>query len=146
VSRGKLDLTPTGVNDDGDRAPGTVPGYYLGRCEVDGSRERSRPGCNSARPRAERGCIWANRMVQQFASSKRTVRAQFGYGKIHNTHNLVKLALATHHRVSGLYPSKRMDITGDADLTVRQWIRTRSFTKQKAFGPKALYNVGVNVW
>lgn len=60
--------------------------------------------------------------------------AKFGPQAIHNTTNLVKLphgAGSIHAKVSGYYSSKRAFSAG---MTVREWIGTKSFKEQRAFG------------
>ena len=68
--------------------------------------------------------------------------AKFGPEKIHNTNNIIKIPGgkgSLHAKISGYYSSKRKFTGG---LTVRQWLRTKSFEEQYKFGIKILKKYG----
>jgi hypothetical protein len=71
---------------------------------------------------------------------------RFGAESIHSTTNLMRLDVATHQRVSGLYSSIRPGITGSDALTVRQWLSGQSLEAQRAFGLQAIENIGAGLW
>jgi hypothetical protein len=75
--------------------------------------------------------------------------AKFGPKMIHNANNVLKLPHGKgtlHARISGLYSSKRHNITGSDTLTVRQWLASKSFEEQMEFGLKALDNIQKGIW
>jgi RHS repeat-associated protein len=89
---------------------------------------------------AGEGMHW-HHIVEKAGNVKR-----FGAETIHNTSNLMRLDVATHQRVSGLYSSIRPAITGSDSLTVRQWLSGQSFEAQRAFGLQAIEKVRAGLW
>ena len=70
---------------------------------------------------------------------------QFGAEAMHNPSNMVPLAHGQgtlHAKISGFYSSKQPAITGDPNLTVRQWLATKSFAEQFQFGLDAMVRFG----
>ena len=89
----------------------------------------------AARP----GKVW-HHIVEQTPTNK----ARFGAEAIHNTRNVIDLPHgkgSVHAKISGYYSSKVRPITGD--LTVRQWLSTKSYDFQYEFGIDALKKFGV---
>jgi len=65
---------------------------------------------------------------------------RFGAETVHNTGNLVRVDAATHGRISAYYSSKQR-FTGD--MTVREWLSTKSFQEQAEFGAQTMRKFGV---
>jgi hypothetical protein len=72
--------------------------------------------------------------------------ARFGAEAIHNTANVVAISSEANSKLNALYSSIRRNITGSDALTVRQWLRTKSYAQARAFGLKAIQNVQSGVW
>jgi hypothetical protein len=87
------------------------------------------------------GFNW-HHLVEQRASNL----ARFGAQAIHNVENVIHLPVDVHRRVSALYSSKNLAITGDSTVTVRQWIGQKSYAEQLSFGWLALQNVLNGIW
>lgn len=71
---------------------------------------------------------------------------RFGGEALHNTENVVRLGKAVHTRISSIYSTIRVDITGSVTLTVRQWLGSQSYEAQFEFGLRAMANVTNGVW
>ncbi|WP_199724669.1 hypothetical protein [Corallococcus sp. AB011P] len=71
--------------------------------------------------------------------------ARFGPQALHNRENVIPLDKGLHSGVSGLFSSKRFDIT-NTFKTVREWLSTQSFEAQRDFGLRAIENVKNGVW
>jgi hypothetical protein len=71
---------------------------------------------------------------------------RFGGEALHNTGNVIRPGKALHTRISAIYSTIRVDITGSTTLTVRQWLSRQSYEAQFAFGLRALENVRSGVW
>jgi hypothetical protein len=98
-------------------------------------------GFKSAMGSAGNGNEWHHIVEQTPGNVKR-----FGGGALHNTENVIRFGKALHSRVSALYSSIRVDITGSATLTVRKWLGSQSYEEQFAFGLRAMTNVRNGVW
>jgi hypothetical protein len=59
---------------------------------------------------------------------------RFGSHALHNT------------RISALYSSIRLNITGSNSLTVRQWLSTQPYETQRKFGLLAVENATKGIW
>jgi hypothetical protein len=64
---------------------------------------------------------------------------RFGAEAIHNTENVIALDAKLHERISAFY-SSRQEISGDR--VVREWLRTQSYEKHRAFGLMVLRRFG----
>jgi hypothetical protein len=71
---------------------------------------------------------------------------RFGPHALHNTENVIPLEQGLHTRLSALYSSIRLNITGSNSLTVRQWLSTQSYEAQRKFGLLAMENVTKGIW
>jgi hypothetical protein len=71
---------------------------------------------------------------------------RFGPHAIHNTENVIALEQALHARISALYSSIRLNITGSNSLTIRQWLSTQPYEAQRKFGLLAIENVTKGIW
>jgi hypothetical protein len=60
---------------------------------------------------------------------------RFGAETIHSSSNLVKLPREVHQKINAYYNSK---LNFSAPLTVRDWLKTQPFDKQKAFGDQVI--------
>lgn len=63
--------------------------------------------------------------------------SRFGPEAIHTLGNIVPLphgAGSVHARISGFYSSKSPSVTGSVNVTVREWLSTKSFDDQFNFG------------
>nr|WP_257463327.1 hypothetical protein [Archangium lipolyticum] len=65
---------------------------------------------------------------------------RFGPEAIHNTENVIAVEKARHDAISAYYSSKSRD-TGN--MVVREWLRTKSYEEQRAFGLDILRQFGV---
>ncbi|GHG91294.1 hypothetical protein GCM10012319_52030 [Comamonas sp. KCTC 72670] len=65
---------------------------------------------------------------------------RFGPKAIHNTENLIPVEVAIHQEISALYSSIRPYSQGK---TVRAWLSSQPFERQRAFGLKILRDYGV---
>ena len=68
-----------------------------------------------------------------------------GIERIHNINNMVKLPHgkgSIHAKVTGFYNSKRQSTDG---LTVRNWLKTKSFEEQYKYGVNILKRFGWNL-
>ncbi|MFP2960780.1 hypothetical protein ACLEPN_23930 [Myxococcus sp. 1LA] len=65
---------------------------------------------------------------------------RFGPKAIHNTENLIPVEVAIHQQISALYSSIRPYSQGK---TVRAWLSSQPFERQRAFGLKILRDYGV---
>ena len=68
--------------------------------------------------------------------------AKFGAERIHNTKNLIRLPNgkgSIHAKISGFYSSKPYFTNG---LTVRDWLKSKSFEEQYNFGLEQLSKFG----
>ena len=86
---------------------------------------------------AGNGMAW-HHIVEQNASNI----SKFGAQKIHNINNVVRLPHgkgSIHAKISGYYSSKPKYTNG---LTVRDWLKTKSFEEQYEFGRKVLKGYG----
>ncbi|HEX5749606.1 MAG TPA: hypothetical protein VFZ09_25475 [Archangium sp.] len=64
---------------------------------------------------------------------------RFGAEAIHNTENVIAVDAKLHERISAFY-SSRQEISGD--MVVREWLRTQSYEKHRAFGLMVLRQFG----
>lgn len=65
---------------------------------------------------------------------------KFGTAAIHNTKNLFKVPAAQHYQITGYYNSiPSSGYTGN--LTVRQWLSTKSFSQQYEFGLDIIHRI-----
>ncbi|QRK12709.1 hypothetical protein JQX13_23355 [Archangium violaceum] len=71
---------------------------------------------------------------------------RFGAEALHNTENIIPLNKDLHAKVSAFYSSKRPSITNSYDLTVREWIRTQSYDKQRSFALLAIEKIRTGEW
>lgn len=78
---------------------------------------------------------WHHIVEQRKANVER-----FGPEAIHNTENVIAVDKAKHDAISAYY-SARSDDTGG--MVVREWLRTRSYEEQRAFGLMILKRFGV---
>lgn len=70
---------------------------------------------------------------------------RFGPERIHNPCNITPVEHGPgtlHGRISGFMSSKQPAVTGSPNLTVRQWLATRSFEEQYQFGLETLQRFG----
>ncbi|WP_375765168.1 hypothetical protein NR798_25980 [Archangium gephyra] len=65
---------------------------------------------------------------------------RFGSEAIHNTENVIAVDKAKHDAISAFYSSKDPQAGG---MVVREWLRTQSYEKQRAFGLMVLRQFGV---
>jgi hypothetical protein len=110
-------------------APAVVWGGWARPDASHGAGFKSFDAFKRAQGSAGPGQAW-HHVVEQMPGNV----AKFGPQAIHNTTNLVKLphgAGSIHAKVSGYYSSKRAFSAG---MTVREWIGTKSFKEQRAFG------------
>ncbi len=71
--------------------------------------------------------------------------AKFGHQRLHTTVNIVNVPHgkgSLHAKISGYYSSKQISITKSSELTIRQWLNTKSFEFQYEFGIQTLKNFG----
>ncbi|WP_052518979.1 hypothetical protein [Archangium violaceum] len=73
-------------------------------------------------------------------------RKRFGSEALHNTENVIPLDKDLHTEVSAFYSSKRPNITNSYSLTVREWIRTQSYEKQRSFGLLVIEKIKAGEW
>jgi hypothetical protein len=64
---------------------------------------------------------------------------RFGPEAIHNTENVVAVEKARHDAISAFYSSKSPEANG---MVVREWLRTQSYERQRAFGLMILRRFG----
>ena len=64
---------------------------------------------------------------------------RFGPEAIHNTENVIKVDKAKHEAISAFYSSKSKQTGG---MVVREWLRSRSYEQQRAFGLNILKQYG----
>ncbi|QRN98467.1 hypothetical protein JRI60_05275 [Archangium violaceum] len=98
-------------------------------------------GFRAAMGSAGNGNEWHHIVEQTPGNVKR-----FGGEALHNTGNVMRLGKALHIRISSIYSTIRVDITGSTTITVRKWLSTQSYEAQFAFGLRALANVKSGVW
>ncbi|WPB75490.1 hypothetical protein KYC5002_41665 [Archangium violaceum] len=65
---------------------------------------------------------------------------RFGHEALHNTENVIAIDKNVHEQISAFYSSKQKASGG---MVVREWLRTQSYEKQRAFGLEALRLFGV---
>jgi hypothetical protein len=65
---------------------------------------------------------------------------RFGPEAIHNTENVMAINKAKHDAISAYYSTKSRDTGG---MVVREWLRTKSYEEQRAFGLMILKRFGV---
>ena len=68
----------------------------------------------------------------------------FGPEALHNPWNVIRLDAETHLKVSAHYSTKDPDVT-QSQLTIRQWLRTQSYERQREYGLRYLKSLGVNI-
>jgi len=71
---------------------------------------------------------------------------RFGAEALHNTENVIPLNKDLHAEVSAFYSSKRPNITNSYGLTVREWIRTQSYDKQRSFALLVIEKIRTGEW
>ncbi|MDC0711252.1 hypothetical protein POL68_22470 [Stigmatella sp. ncwal1] len=98
-------------------------------------------GLKSALGSAGEGKQW-HHIIEQTPNNVQ----RFGPHALHNTKNVVPLDQAIHTRLSAVYSSIRLNITGSNSMTVRQWLSTQSYEAQRQFGLLALKNVTKGIW
>lgn len=74
---------------------------------------------------------WHHIVEQHKADTK-----QFGAEAIHSTDNIVRVPKEVNREINRYYSSKDRSISGD--LTVRKWLETQSYEKQREFGQQVL--------
>jgi len=62
------------------------------------------------------------------------VKSGFDRLIIHNTHNLVQLPTAVHHKITGFYASKAIGVVDTGGLKFRDWLVGQSFEVQYEWG------------
>jgi hypothetical protein len=118
------------------------PGQSRGKVLPNGHRAwGSFSGFKSAMGSAGPGKEWHHIVEQTPGNVKR-----FGGEALHNTENVVRLGEAVHTKISSIYSTIRVDITGSTTLTVRQWLSGQSYEAQFEFGLRAMANVMNGVW
>lgn len=65
--------------------------------------------------------------------------AKFGAERIHNDYNLIKLDAAIHQQISDEYSTTLQGL----GMTLRDWLRTKSYEEQYAYGLTMLRKHGV---
>lgn len=65
---------------------------------------------------------------------------RLGPEAIHNTENVIAVDKARHDAISAYYSTKSRDTGG---MVVREWLRTKSYEEQRAFGLTVLRLFGV---
>ncbi|HYO73655.1 MAG TPA: hypothetical protein VEU33_47085 [Archangium sp.] len=65
---------------------------------------------------------------------------RFGHEALHNTENVIAIDKNVHEQISAFYSSKQKVSGG---MVVREWLRTQSYEKQRAFGLDTLRRFGV---
>jgi hypothetical protein len=137
-----LVLAPHVVAMAGQSGASGSPAPTRGRLLPNGHRAWGSPGgFKSAMGPAGHGNEWHHIVEQTPGNVKR-----FGGEALHNTQNVIRLGKALHTKISALYSSIRLDITGSTTLTVRQWLSSQSYGAQFAFGLRAMTNVRNGVW
>lgn len=71
---------------------------------------------------------------------------RFGAAAIHNTSNVVAVPTDVNIKLNALYSGIRPEITGVADMTVRQWLRAKSYEEAREFGLNAIRRVMQGTW
>jgi RHS repeat-associated protein len=71
---------------------------------------------------------------------------RFGAAAVNNTDNVVAVSREVNTSLNALYSSIRPEITGSADVTVRQWLSTQSYEDAYKFGLEALNKVKAGTW
>ncbi len=84
---------------------------------------------------AGEGKAWHHIVEQRKVNIER-----FGAEAIHNTETVIAVEKSKHDAISAFYSSKSRDTGG---LVVREWLRTKSYEEQRAFGLRALRQFGV---
>ena len=85
------------------------------------------------------GKVW-HHVVEQ-SQAKR-----FGDEAIQCIRNTVEVTPAQNHLLNKLYSALRPEITGSSKLTVRQWMKTKSFKQASEFGRIAVEKVTQGIW
>ncbi|EDY18791.1 YD repeat protein [Chthoniobacter flavus Ellin428] len=85
------------------------------------------------------GNVW-HHIVEQAQESR------FGAAAIHNTDNVIAISAQLNSDLNALYSSIRPQITGSINLTVRDWLRTKSLQQNYDFGRAALHFVSTGQW
>ncbi|WP_156349855.1 hypothetical protein [Archangium gephyra] len=65
---------------------------------------------------------------------------RFGAEALHNTENVIAINKSRHDAISAYYSTKSRDTEG---MVVREWLRTKSYEEQRAFGMVVLKRFGV---
>ncbi|MGH7139338.1 MAG: hypothetical protein ACREHD_26635, partial [Pirellulales bacterium] len=71
-------------------------------------------------------------IVEQHAENM----AKFGAEAVHNTANVIALPADMHVEITAFYGSTQELVTGSATMTVREWIKSKSYREQYDFGVK----------
>jgi hypothetical protein len=123
-------------------AAGASPSPGRGTLLPNGHRAWGSPnGFKSAMGPAGQGKEWHHIVEQTPGNVDR-----FGGEALHNTENVIAMDKALHTKVSSLYSSIYLRITGSSTLTVRKWLSTQSYEAQRAFGLLAIENVRKGIW
>ena len=119
-------------------AAGKVAGKIIGSfAKSSGKGFSSFDAFKKAYGPAGEGQAW-HHIVEQNPSNL----AKFGAERIHNTNNLIKLPNgkgSIHAKISGYYSSKQKFTDG---LTVRDWLKNKSYEEQYEFGVNILRRFG----
>ncbi|WP_240359449.1 hypothetical protein [Pyxidicoccus trucidator] len=132
LAPGAVAMAARGTRGGGTSASSQPPGVRAWK---------SHSGFKKAMGKAGPGKEWHHIVEQTPGNVQR-----FGPESIHNTRNVIPLDEALHTRVSALYSSIRRGITSSRSLTVRQWLRTKSYEVQRDFGLLAIENVRKGIW
>jgi hypothetical protein len=81
-----------------------------------------------------------NKVWHHIVEQRRVNAERFGPEAIHNTENVVAINNAKHDAISAYYSTKSRDTGG---MVVREWLRTKSYEEQRAFGLMILKMLGV---
>ncbi|HYO54642.1 hypothetical protein [Archangium sp.] len=80
------------------------------------------------------------RAFEWLVEQRRINVERFGPEAIHNTENVIAVNEAKHDAISAYYSTKSRDTGG---MVVREWLRTKSYEEQRAFGLMILKRFGV---
>lgn len=81
-----------------------------------------------------------NKAWHHIVEQRKVNANRFGPEAIHNTENVIAVETTTHDAISAYYSSKSKDTGG---MVVREWLRTKSYEEQRAFGLGVLRMFGV---
>jgi hypothetical protein len=81
-----------------------------------------------------------NKAWHHIIEQRRVNVERFGAEAIHNTENVMAIDKVKHEAISAYYSTKSRDTGG---MVVREWLRTKSYEEQRAFGLMILKRFGV---